>query len=78
VISSASTALAEVCGDAAVLVDPGKVGEICAAVHELDERRDVREEMALRGLRRAADFNWDCAASIVRGAYLRYFGLSGN
>jgi len=78
VISSASTALGGVCGDAAVLVDPGKVGEICAAVHELDERQDVREEMALRGLRRAADFNWDCAASIVRGAYLRYFGLSGN
>jgi len=78
VISSASTALAEVCADAAVLVNPGKVGEIGDAVRELDERCDVRQDLALRGLRRAANFKWDSSASIVREAYLRYFGLSGN
>jgi len=78
VISSASTALAEVCADAAVLVNPGKVGEIGDAVRELDERCDVRQDLALRGLRRAANFKWDSSAGIVREAYLRYFGLSGN
>jgi len=75
VISSASTALAEVCADAAVLVNPGRVGEISDAIRELDERRDLRQDLALRGLRRVTKFNWDCSAGIVRSAYLRYFGL---
>jgi glycosyltransferase involved in cell wall biosynthesis len=75
VISSATTALSEVCGNAAVLVNPESVGKIRDAVRELDQRSDVRRDMALRGLSRVANFNWDCSAGIVRGAYLRYFGL---
>jgi glycosyltransferase involved in cell wall biosynthesis len=75
VISSGSTALSEVCADAAMLVNPRNVREISDAIRELDHGCNLREDLALRGLRRAANFNWDFSADTVRMAYLRYFGL---
>lgn len=74
-ISSVTTALSEVCADAAVFVNPGRVEEITKAIRELDQKRDLRRDLALRGLRRAADFNWGASADVVRRVYLRYFGL---
>ncbi len=75
VISSATTALSEICADAALLVYPENIDEIGNAIRELDQRPEVRQDLVLRGLRRVTKFNWDCSAGIVRSAYLRYFGL---
>jgi glycosyltransferase involved in cell wall biosynthesis len=59
VATSRAGALPEVCGDAARYFDPTSVEEIAAAVLDVLDHRD---ELAARGLERAALFNWDeCA-----------------
>jgi glycosyltransferase involved in cell wall biosynthesis len=78
VISSATTALPEICADAALLVSPENINEISDAIRELDQNVDVRQKLILRGLGRVTDFDWKNAADIVRKVYLGYFGLAMN
>jgi len=78
VISSATTALSEICADAALLVGPDNIGEISNAVRELDQKADVRQNLVLRGLGRVKDFDWKSSADIVRKVYLGHFGLAMN
>jgi glycosyltransferase involved in cell wall biosynthesis len=78
VISSATTALPEICGDAALLVSPENIYEISDAIRELDQKADVRQKLILRGLGRVADFDWKKSAEIVRKVYLGHFGVATN
>jgi len=78
VISSATTALTEICADAALLVGPGDVDEISNAVLQLDQKLDLRQNLILRGLRRVRQYDWQNAVDVVRNAYLGYFGLTMN
>lgn len=78
VISSATTALPEICGDAALLVSPENINEISNAIRELDQKADVRQRLSLGGLRRAKDFDWERSADIVRKVYLGHFGVATN
>jgi glycosyltransferase involved in cell wall biosynthesis len=78
VISSATTALLEICGDAALLVSPENINEISNAIRELDQKADVRQILSLGGLRRAKDFDWENSADIVRKVYLGHFGVATN
>jgi glycosyltransferase involved in cell wall biosynthesis len=75
VISSGTTALSEICADAALLVCPGNVDEISDAVRELNQKVAVRKDLIARGLDRVTEFNWEKSADIVRRFYLRHFGL---
>jgi glycosyltransferase involved in cell wall biosynthesis len=59
VAAAAAGSLPEVCGDAAVLFDPHDPEAIAAGIDEALERAD---ELAERGLRRAAAFTWDATA----------------
>jgi len=58
VASSRATALAEVCGDAAVLFDSDDVGEMCAAIRAVVLDEAVREEKVAAGYRRVGEFSW--------------------
>ncbi len=58
VASSRAPALAEVCGDAAVLFDPDDVGEMCAAMAAVVLDEAVREEKVAAGYRRVGEFSW--------------------
>jgi glycosyltransferase involved in cell wall biosynthesis len=75
VVSSANTALSEVCGDAALLVDPDSPTKIRDAVLALDRKPEVREELIRRGQLQADEFTWEKSAQTVREVYLRHFGL---
>jgi len=75
VLCSATTALSEICSDAALLVPPGNVDAISNAVSQLDRNPDLRESLTLLGLDRVKHFDWNGSAQIVRGVYLGYFGL---
>jgi glycosyltransferase involved in cell wall biosynthesis len=75
VVSSANTALSEVCGDAALRVDPNSPEEISDAILALDQRADLRESLIHRGLLRVKEFTWEKSAQTVRSVYLRHFGL---
>jgi len=56
------TALPEVIGDAALMVDPYKVGAICEGLTSLVTDRELRENLRQRGLERARQFTWKRAA----------------
>jgi glycosyltransferase involved in cell wall biosynthesis len=77
VISSGTTALLEVCRDAALLVDPANIAEIRDAVDAVNSQSELRNTLVTNGLRRAQDYSWDYSAQIVRNAYLRSFGMIG-
>lgn len=69
VITSRRSALPEVAGDAALLVDPENIDELAAALRELATNDDAREELVRRGRVRAAEFSWE---SSVRRTWAVY------
>jgi glycosyltransferase involved in cell wall biosynthesis len=62
VITSNSTSLPEVAGDAALLVDPADVGAIRAAIEQISASSELRHSLCERGRRRLDDFSWDRCA----------------
>lgn len=78
VISSANTALREVCGDAALLVDPADVSAIRDAIHSLDSQPDLRDDLIRRGLERIWHYTWIRAANSVRKVYLDCLGINSS
>ena len=62
VITSNSTSLPEVVGDAAITVNPYDTGALTKAIQGLAADRQRRECLSHAGLARAASFSWDDAA----------------
>ncbi|MDA0185151.1 glycosyltransferase family 4 protein [Solirubrobacter phytolaccae] len=66
VVSSNTTSMPEVTGDAALLVDPTDVEALAAALERLMTEPVLANGLARRGLERAATFSWErCAAETV-------------
>jgi glycosyltransferase involved in cell wall biosynthesis len=59
VITSNTTSLPEVVGDAAILVDPLSINEIAESIERICRDKALRETLRERGLRRATMFSWD-------------------
>lgn len=68
VIASAIPTLEEVLGDAAVLVPPGDIDALAAALLAVDADRAIRTARVVAGRARAARYSWDDAADGVLGA----------
>ncbi len=62
VVASNRTSLPEVCGDAALLVDPDDVPALAAAIRRVLEEEDLRAELVERGYANVARFTWERAA----------------
>ena len=62
VITSTSSSLPEIAGDAALLVDPLDTNAIAAAIMRLSDDQDLRATLRQRGLARAHLFNWETCA----------------
>jgi alpha-1,3-rhamnosyl/mannosyltransferase len=69
VVTSASSSLAEVAGDAALLVDPRSVEQITDALARLHEDPHLAGDLAARGMVRAARFTWENAARATLDLY---------
>ena len=69
VVASNSSALPEVTGDAAWLVDPEDTAELAQALRELAGHRELREEFSRRGLARAQLFTWENAVQRTWDVY---------
>jgi glycosyltransferase involved in cell wall biosynthesis len=69
VLTSNRSALPEVAGDAALLVDPSDPDSIRNGLYRLVEDAALREDLRQKGLRRAKDFSWD---RTVRSIYQLY------
>lgn len=69
VISSAVASLAEVVGDAAMIVDPASVDDIAAALLRLLGDATLRASLTHKGFERAARFSWRTAAQQTLEVY---------
>jgi glycosyltransferase involved in cell wall biosynthesis len=68
VITSNVTALPEVAGGAALLVNPNQVDEIAAAIRLVVENRDFSADLSRRGRARAAHFRWETTCTEILAA----------
>jgi glycosyltransferase involved in cell wall biosynthesis len=71
VAASTRASLAEVCGDAAVSLEPESVESIAAAIERVVTDEALRLDLEQRGLRRAAGFSWERAAEAHVAVYRR-------
>ncbi len=69
VISTALTAIPEVVGDAAILVEQPRAEELAAAMARIVDDADLRERLVRRGLARAESFTWSRAAEACMKLY---------
>jgi glycosyltransferase involved in cell wall biosynthesis len=69
VLTSGRGALAEVAGDAAMLVDPEDTEAIAEGLRALMENVVLREDLAAKGRQRASAFSWERAAAQTWGVY---------
>lgn len=63
VVASRAASLPEVCGDAALYVDPHDPADIAAGIARMVGDADLRADLVARGRRRAADFGWALSAA---------------
>jgi glycosyltransferase involved in cell wall biosynthesis len=69
VISSRRSAIPEVAGDAALLVDPEDVEELGVALNRLAADEALRQDLARKGRERAAEFTWEAAVESTWNVY---------
>lgn len=66
VLTSNTTSLPEVAGDAAILVNPESVDEIKTGIEKLISDQALRANLIAKGLERAKRFSWDGVAARVQ------------
>ncbi len=69
VISSATSSLPEVVGDAGLLVDPTDLDALAAAMLRLYSEPDLRSDLSARAVARAAGFSWERFMDQVMDGY---------
>ena len=69
VLTSNTSSIPEVAGDAAVTVDPTDTQKMADAIGEMLENRSLREHLMQAGPVRAAQFNWEKTARQTLGVY---------
>ena len=74
VLTSTTSALPEVAGDAALLVDPADTAAIARGIARLAADPGLRADLRARGLARAARFTWERCARETREVLLGALG----
>src|SRR5450755_3569128 len=69
VVTSNTSSLPEVVGNAAVLVNPENVFEIMRALHRVLVDQALRDKLKARGYEQAKRFSWDAAAQQILRVY---------
>ncbi len=70
VVSSNSSSLPEVVGDAGVLIDPTDTQALYQAIHRLLNDVNLQADLRQRGLRQAQQFSWRKAVDALEKVYL--------
>jgi glycosyltransferase involved in cell wall biosynthesis len=74
VVTSRMSALPEVVGDAAVLVDAYSAGEIAAGIGRVLDDDDLRADLVKKGRERARAFSWERSVRAIHAGYLKALG----
>lgn len=69
VITSNTSSLPEVVGDAALLIDPHNTGELAGAITRVLENTALQEELRQKGYARAAQYTWAASARTMLSVY---------
>ncbi len=78
VITSNTSSLPEVVGDAALLVDPNNTNKLAQAILRLLEDEQLHEELRQKGYARAQHFTWAKSASKMLSVYQRLYDGATN
>jgi alpha-1,3-rhamnosyl/mannosyltransferase len=78
VVTSNTSALPELAGDAALLVDPEDADAIADALARILSDSSLADELRVRGLARAATFSWAATARATLDVYRRVMGESSS
>jgi glycosyltransferase involved in cell wall biosynthesis len=71
VITSSSSSLREVAGDACLTVEPGSVEALETAMVRILENHELQQQLRASGLTRASQFSWErCAAGTLEAYQL--------
>jgi glycosyltransferase involved in cell wall biosynthesis len=71
VVTSKTTSLPEVAGNAAALVDPENPEDIAQCVEKLYRKPALRKALIVKGLARAKQFTWEKTAQLTLPVYQR-------
>ena len=74
VVTSNRSALPEVAGDAALLVNPESTEELTQALRDLTQGEELRRDVARRGAKRAGLFTWEKAVAETWDVYRTVLG----
>ncbi len=74
VMTSNTTSLSEISGNAASLIDPYDVASMAEAIRCLDRDPDYCSELSARGVVRAEDFSAEHYRSRLQNVYARVLG----
>jgi glycosyltransferase involved in cell wall biosynthesis len=74
VVTSNRSALPEVAGDAALLVNPESTEELTQALRDLTQGEELRRHLARRGVKRAGLFTWEKAVAETWNVYRTVLG----
>lgn len=69
VLTSSTSSMPEVAGDAALLVDPNSVEEMMTGIDRLIKQPTFRANLRTKGLQRAALFSWEATANKLLTVY---------
>jgi glycosyltransferase involved in cell wall biosynthesis len=78
VVTSNTSSLPEVVGNAAVLVNPENVFEIMRALHRVLLDQGLREKLKERSYEQAKKFSWDASARQILNVYREVAGKAGH
>ncbi len=78
VVTSTTSSLPEVAGEAALLVNPGSPTAIARGILQLAEDGDLRRQLAGKGIEQARRFSWRDAAHATYAVYQRAGGPGSN
>src|SRR5689334_10383073 len=76
VLTSNSSSLGEIAGDAAETIDPTDIDGLIDAMRRLATDADLRRDLSARGLERARSFSWTQSAREMLGVYHRLAGVT--
>jgi glycosyltransferase involved in cell wall biosynthesis len=76
VLTSNTSSLGEIAGDAAVTIDPTDTEAMISAIRALAADRELRRDRSERGLQRARSFSWTQTAREMLAVYHRVAGVT--
>lgn len=78
VITSNTTSMPEVAGDAAILVEPTDANQLAQALHSLDTNLQLREQLVERGRKRRTLFSWEITADKLWQSMMKTYQSATN